>query len=966
MKLLKTIAPIFIALSLNAAETKNDQARISKLLDLTNREIKTINDNSYSSPELKHRLFELFTEKIKLLRERETAIMLKDDPETVIKRGRESYYSTSLEQYQMTQKYGLSVIANNPNYEKLAEMYYTLAINSRDFGTNKETEPFLKMSIKHSKSGSKTMFNAKVSLAEYYYNEKKYNDAVAFYDEILKNKNDEWYGKHLYNAAWCHLKERNFSKALSLMKESYETTKEKKYVSMKEQILNAIGIFYVQADQTKEAISFYERNTSPSFNYLLMLANSSMNKSNFSVTDDVIKAALRDTMNRKNQNDELKVRLGQLDIYRESKKDELFFTAAQSIVDLYKKNKKLPVEDILNAKNKIKDVSGFFQIALAKNKNKESVNFNKEEYRRVIKYFDMLTVLDPDNKHQYRYYQGETALSVKDEHSAIKSYVRAIMTSKKLKKNDEFTKKSLEALLATIDDVELSKKLKNEYIIYTYKNYLKLYPVSDKSQALYQKLFNKYFELKRTKKATNIMLVYKENYKNDDKIHREMLTQLLDNYIKKKNTDMIAAWVTLIEKGFLNFNQDYIQNSIAILGDLLFERYHGLEKKGKVKEAMDGYEEIYESEKYPNKIKAEAAYAMSAALLDLNNADKSYKWLNKSLEIYAKKDLAKITASLFVMNKNYRLLQNFEQATELAKKTLKTFCDDKIEQKDGFYELMMETTALTNISAKNYIALENEFKNCQISDKTIKNMRETLLLGLIDVDKFQDAKEYFLSLGHTDTAKKVMANYARFKFFQSPEVLQNDINEIGKLNPDMKLLELISHFEQIKTFNEKLKSFTVNFSHMEKFDANVFNSELEQYLSMVNEFTKEATLISKESTPEEIILSRENLNLPFKALQNAINSYEPKGVDIKYLQGFKTGMRQVSESLSSKVSQLDREKSLFLEKNNYFFEIQKHVTFVKAKEMSESQLLSNHSAILFTNTLDISMNNAKAVLQGQK
>jgi len=429
---------------------------------------------------------------------------------------------------------------------------------------------------------------------------------------------------------------------------------------------------------------------------------------------------------------------------------------------------------------------------------------------------------------------------------------------------------------------------------------------------------------------------------------------------------MIAAWVTLIEKGFLNFNQDYIQNSIAILGDLLFERYHGLEKKGKVKEAMDGYEEIYESEKYPNKIKAEAAYAMSAALLDLNNADKSYKWLNKSLEIYAKKDLAKITASLFVMNKNYRLLQNFEQATELAKKTLKTFCDDKIEQKDGFYELMMETTALTNISPKNYIALENEFKNCQISDKTIKNMRETLLLGLIDVDKFQDAKEYFLSLGHTDTAKKVMANYARFKFFQSPEVLQNDINEIGKLNPDMKLLELISHFEQIKTFNEKLKSFTVNFSHMEKFDANVFNSELEQYLSMVNEFTKEATLISKESTPEEIILSRENLNLPFKALQNAINSYEPKGVDIKYLQGFKTGMRQVSESLSSKVSQLDREKSQFLEKNNYFFEIQKHVTFVKAKEMSEEQLLSTHSAILFTNTLDISMNNAKVVLQGQK
>ncbi len=182
----------------------------------------------------------------------------------------------------------------------------------------------------------------------------------------------------------------------------------------------------------------------------------------------------------------------------------------------------------------------------------------------------------------------------------------------------------------------------------------------------------------------------------------------------------------------------------------------------------------------------------------------------------------------------------------------------------------------------------------------------------------------------------------------------------------ISFVELISHYDQIKTFNEKLKTFSVNFSHMEKFDAAVFNSELEQYLSMVNEFTKEATLISKDSTPEEIIISRENLNSPIKMLQNAINAYDPKGVDIKYLQGFKAGMRQVSESLSAKVSQLDREKSQFLEKNNYFFEIQKHVTFVKAKEMSEEQLLSNHSAILFTNTLDISMNNAKVDLQGHK
>jgi hypothetical protein len=952
--------------NIHAVEIKNTAERLSKLIDLTNREIKMINDNMYSSPELKHRLFELYTEKIKLLREKETAEMLKDDPQTVIKRGKDSYYSVSLEQYQTTQKYGISVINNNQSYPKIAEIYYTLAINSRDFGTNKETEGFLKLSIKNSKDNSRTMHNAKTSLAEYYYNEKRYGDAVTFYDEILKNKSDEWYGKHLYNASWCHLKEKHFSKALSLIRESFETTKDKKYVSMREQILNAIGIFYVQADMAHDAIGFYEKNTNPAAPYLLMLANSSMNKSNFQITDEILRAALKDTQNRKDINGELKVRLSQLDIYRESKKDELFFTTSNNIVELYKKNPKLPVEDIEIAKNKIKDIAGFFQINLAKNKNKEVVNYSKDDYRKVIKYFDMLTVLDKPNKHQYRYYQGETALSVKDFHNAIKYYVRATISAKKLKSKDEYTKKSLEAMLSILDDIELSKNLKNEYVIYTYKNFLVTFPTSDKSQVLYQKLFNKYFELKKTKKATNVLLVYNKYYPSDDKIHREMLTQLLDHYIKRKNTDMIAAWVNLIEKGFLNFTSEYIQNSIAVLGDLLFDRYHTLEKKGKIKEAMNGYEDIYDSKKYPNKIKAEAAYAMSAALLDLNNATKSFKWLQKSLEIYANKDLAKITNSLYAMNKNYRLLQSFETTILLSKLVLTKFCHEEIEQKDGFFELYLTTTAMNELNAKKLLAIENEMKDCGIKEKSIKKARGIALEMMIDNDQFIEAKEYYLSADHTDSSKALFGNFAKFKFFQSPDLYSREILEIGKLNPDFKLVELVTHLEQIKAYKEKLNSFKVELSVSEVFDAKIYNSELEQYLSMVNQFAKEATLLAKESTPEEIILIREDLTKPIYALKNAILSYIPKGVDNKYLQGFQSGMRQVSESLTSKASQFDSEKRQFLEKNNYFFQNQKHVTFEKSKANEEINVLDNHLALTFSNTLDINIANGKGLAQGQR
>jgi hypothetical protein len=945
-------------------EIKNDPERLLKLIKLTDREIKTIRENSYSGPDLKHRLFELYTEKIKLIRERETALMLKEDSATVLKKGKESYYSISTEQYNFTQKFGQSVAIEFPKYKKVAEIYYSLAINSRDFGNNSETENFLKMAIKNSKENNKTMINAKTSLAEYYYNEKKYAQAIEFYNEILKQSNDEWYGKHLYNAAWCNLKEKNALKALSLMKESFETTKNKKYVSMKEQVLSAIGIFYVQADQTLNAITFFEKNTNPSSTYLLMLANSSMNKNNFKETDEVLKAALQDTINRKDNKSEMKVRLTQLDIYREVKKDELFFSTAQNIVDLFKKFPNLPKEDIELSINKIKDVAGYLQINLSKDKKKGLLQYNKDEYHKIIKYFDMLATLDKTNKNQYKYYQGETALSIENYHRAIMYYVSSIKISKKDKKNLEFTKKSLEALLATVEETDISEKLKNEYTIFTYKNYLIFFPTSDKSQALYQKLFNKYFQLKNTKQATNILLVYKNNYPTDDKIHREMLTQLLDYYIKQKNTDMIAAWVNLIDNGFLNFPTEYIQKSIAVLGDLLFDRYHTMEKKGNIKAAMIGYEEIYDSKKYPNKIKAEAAYALAASLVDLNESGKSSKWLKKSLEIYNINDLEKITSSLYVLSKNYRLLQDFKTTIDLSKNILLKFCDKNIEQKDGFYDLYMTTIALEDLNSNKLISAENELSKCNISASIIQRVRSSILDMMILTDKLESSTDYFLASNLSTQSKKQFSNYIRFKFFQNPKLIKPFLEKVALKFQDLKLIEMNSHYEQIIAFREKVFTQNYTFSKLEKFDAEKYNSELEQYLSIINEFTKEALILSKESSPEEIILIRDVISVPYLSLKKAIDAYVPAGVDNKYLQGFKAGMRQVSEPLLSKALQFDKEKTTFLLKNNYFFEIQKHVKFEEKDANVERDFLETHKAFIFTNTMDLSFIDIHSIATG--
>jgi hypothetical protein len=929
--------------------------RREQLLKLTNMEINTIGENNYQSIELAHRLFELHTERVKLLREKENAFMLQKNHEDIKNIKRDDFFTESNKEYIKAQNLGVRIIKDHPSYTKIADIYYTLAINSRDFGTNKETENYLKQSINYSASGSKSMHAAKVSLAEYYYNEKKYANAITYYKDVLENTNDEWHSKHLYNASWCELKERNFSKALALIKESFESSKNKKYVSMKEQVLSAIGIFYVEADRTHEGISFFEKNTTPSSPHLILMAHASMNKNNFKFTEEILGSALNNAKKEKEKSFEMKVRLAELEIFKESKRMDLFFTTTQSIVDLATKYSKIDQNDINNAINRIKDVAGFMQINLVKDKTKENVQYNKDEYRKIIKYFDALYALDKGHASQYRYFQGETTISIHQFAEALSFYIQAIKDAKKLKDPGEYTKKSFDAILTIIDDANLSATKKTRYLIFTYKNYLSFYPVSEKSQALYQKLFNIYFETKKIKKSTNTLLVYKANYQVDEKIHREMLSQILNYYISNKKTDHLAFWVNHIEKGYLNFDNEYIQSSIAVLGNLLFEHYHLLEKDGKVKEATAGYEDIFDSKKYPLKIKAEAAYALSAALLDLNQGKKSYTWLLKSLAIFADKDLEKITNSIYAMAKNYRFLQHFEIASELSKNISKRFCQQHFEQKDSLYELYVTTNALTHLSSRQAIDNEIEFKDCKLSDRIVKRVRSEVIEMMVDADKYVDLKEYFVALEHLSTTRQLVATYLKFKFFQNPILYAKDLAFINPYAPELKLTQVIDHYKLILAFREKSKSIHFEFSNFEKFDASKYNFELDQYLSMLAEIEKEAVQLSKESTPEEIFLIREVLSGPYLSLKKLVDAYSPKGVDAKYVDGFKKGMRQISESLLSKTLQFDKEKVTFLEKNNYFFEIAKHATFDSYKSGISAKIYLDHDAFIFVNTMDVSM-----------
>lgn len=949
------------------ADVMSQEERWKTLMDLVNREIQTIKGNKYSGPELKHRLFELYSEKIKLIRQKENELFLKSNG----KKKKEEAFKNSTDQFNAAQSYGLSVIKKYPDYKKLNHIYYSLAMNSRDFDDSKRTEEFLKAAVQRSANDKDILYNAKVGLAEHYYNNKRYSDAIGFYSEVLKNTDNEWYAKHLFNAGWCHLKQRDFKSALSHLIMSFEASKRPKIVSMNDQILNAAGLFYIQADQYQEGIRFYQKNTpSPSF-YLIQMAKYSTSKNNFNVTDEILVSALEDSKKRKDIQAQVDVHQTQLDIYRENKKIEQFFTTAESLKTIYV-GKKLSTDDQFTTTNKIKEFAGFLQVNLVKDKNKEKIDYNKNELKHIIAFFDILTVLDTKQSNLYHYYQAETFLSVHDFKGAFRYYQRAVLFSKKQKDAGDITKKSLESILSTLEHVKLKKSSEEKIVTFAITNYLLFYPQSEKSKTFYQKLFSIHFNKKQMKKSLNTLMVYKHHYEEDIKIHREMLTQILEHRIQKKQTNKIAFWVNKIDNGFLKFETEYIQKSIRILGSLLFEKYQALEKQGKIKEALAGYESIFENKKYPKQTKAESAFAISLIMIQQNKSEDSKEWLTESLKLYDQSEIDKIAPSLLQLSKGQRLLQSFKHSTEIAESIMQKYCEKNIVEKQGAVEIIIEN-ALT--SEKSLIDLETiftKYKSCTITAETERKM----VLKTFHHALFTNDTKLLLSLysryGENAEISRLFNQFIGFEIWEKEKEYANVFQEVGKnqVREDERLVKTEAKFLKVKELLTRIESMKAEIIMDENnaFNEDSFNTNLEEKFVTINNYTEEAKKVLKDANLTESFLVRNALRLKTRTLSQSLMTLKAHpSMDKNYADGFLGQMREFGMELSKKSMSLENDAKTVLTKNSHFTKHGKAI--VQKENMSREEEVTNLMtftlAKFLLNTLDKTVNDKKANMASQ-
>ncbi len=886
------------------ASTEKKESRWHKLMLLVNQEMKILESAKRKGIEIKYRMLELHSEKLKLIHEKNNIEFLELSKVTGTSQNKESFFLETRNYYNLTKEFGDKILKEEVKNSRKAEILFALALNSRDYGRDNITEKYL-LEVLSLINNSKNSLrhHAETALADFYYNEKKFPEAIQLYKSVIKNTEDDWMTKHLFNLSWCYLKNRDFDKAIETIKFSYFESKNPAYINVKDQALENIGSFYVYAGKPLEGLDFYLENEKNPLPYLLPLALKASDKGHEKETKKILDAAREIIYKRELHQHQEELLHTYLDFYRHYNRFVDHESISRELVSYYKlaeskkvdsKNSKQAMELKDDAVEKIRTTAGFLQVKLSKDIKKNDAELENEELRIVLDYFDHLIQLDTKRKAEYIYFRAETYYSVNNFKLAAKSYVEAVKVSK-LSKDLELLRKSLNSLLALTGQEVLNKEENKKYLVFTYSEHLKNWPRDDKSLAIYPKLINIYLENANDIKASDVISQYNKAFPENIKEQQVFMTKVLDQLIDKKNTIKLNQWIIVFKNGYLSFSKDNIEKTEIVLGNLLFMEYQELAKAGQKLKAARGFEDLYFHKLYPDKVKSQAAFFASMAYLELAETKEFFVWqLNAHSKMTEFERLERRKEQLMMIERTYRL-QDFTTSYKLSEYLLKHFCTVKDDIQDRFFEVAIMTSLVEeNASESERIVKENSscLKNTGLSE-----------MSLSQIFQYYDKKGDYYKLRSFVKRNSVEPFLTQYRYsIQKMFWEKSDLNIKDSIKNEFiisKNVESLTWLNEINLFQKSQKDLEVikEIKIWEKnyFEPEVFNRSLEAYLVRVQDFKKNYEVLLTSDQTDLAILSSKVFIVLFQHVGLTIQSLAPKGMTKDMSDQFKIAMKEISK-----------------------------------------------------------------------
>jgi hypothetical protein len=871
--------------------------RWDELMKIVNDEMQILDHAKRKSPELHYRILELHSEKLKLIHEKNNKEFL------ALKSGKvkESYFSETRAYYNKTKDYGLALLKADGKNPFKASVMYVLALNSRDYGRDNITEKYLLDTISMVNDPHHSLrHHAETALADLYYNEKKYNEAITYYERAIKKVEDDWLSKHHFNLSWCYLKVHNFDKAIANIKEAYFLSKNPSYVNIKDQVLENVGSFFVYAGRPLDGLEFYLENERDPIPWLIPMAAKTADKGHEKETEKILASvqSLIDKHDWFKYQEELYQ--SYLDFYRHYNRFGDHEKTSRELVGYYKKAEseqgkkmKLPVVMKEEAIEKMRSLAGFLQVKLAKDMKADESNYSEKELDLVLNFFGHLIQLDTKKKFEYCYFRAETYYSVRRFKEAAPAYVEAVQESK-IGKNLELARKSLNSLLALTGQEVLEKEENKKFLIFAYSEHIALWPRDEKSEQIYPKLYEIYHEAQDDQKAALVIRSYNKNYPEHLKEQQTFMTRVLDQFIEKKETAKLAHWIHEFKSGFLSFSKDTIEKTEIVLGNILFIQYQEVAKKGDKMAAAKGFQEIYVNKLYTDKVKYQSAFFASMIWLEMGDTHVSYNWLDLAhARMTEEERLEKRLEEAKIAERMFKL-QDFKTSYKLSTDLLKKFCSMKDETLNRLFEVA-SMTALVEDKPKDAEDVSIQFSKCT-SKPELKGQTQTLVYRWFEKQgDFFGLRSFVKRNSHEPFITQYRSSLQ--KWYWEKHDLNLKTNIIKEFQ-ELKHPETIAWVKEIKQLEALKKDFTemdeMVIWNKPAFDGEAFNKSLEAQLLRAQTFKQKYSALMQSEQVDLAILSTRLFSAMYLGLGEKIQGLAPAGMDAATMKDFKEAMKGLS------------------------------------------------------------------------
>lgn len=616
---MKTILFVVLFLSFISASVASQTAAVLGLLDAeikaTEKRIK-----EKSLPTLHFRLLNLYSEKSKIKKDQENDAYLKavEKSEQVNK---DNFVKESALFAKKADEVGLNMIKQFSDYPKLGEVYFVLGMNDRDYAKSLKAEHYFNQALRLLKPNSTLAFEVKSALADFYYNEKKYQKAIALYQEILQDQSQVWWTKYAYHYAWCLLKVEQNEKALQTMLSVYEKSKtNNKAINMNRDIVANIGLFFYYSKKLNESLKFYKKETAEPLTYGLKMANLLLKKGHLKEAKEYF---LDISDLAKTDDEKFGVLLGLLSLHHEKREFADF-------------NKVVSSMESLNPKKEFKD-DFVYQLKLAIKDGQEILSRKKENTdlaKNLVHFYEVISKFDEKELMASLFYSGEIYYQANLMADARHKYQTCVMAGSEA--SIKFVEHCFDSLEAVMTEKEKTHPSVDSQKLYLH--YLKLLPQGKLASIFWRRLFLVYLAEKKVGALDQVVTSYNQYFPQDLSFQKDMMTKLLALVIDLKDTTKLEDLNRKISKGFLSFDQEFKNKSWDVLGNMKLADIQG---KAPSAETLLLAQKIYDTQEFNQAIRIKASYNMAVALFHLDKTKDANDWLLKTLKIMSVEDWQK-------------------------------------------------------------------------------------------------------------------------------------------------------------------------------------------------------------------------------------------------------------------------------------------------------------------------------------